>query len=226
LGAGLKHIALTEGSLRGQFHSVLVSGGYGVEEHRRGEDLLAAVRRRRFDVVLMDVRHCSARGILENCRVMREFAPDSAVIAIGAPQEKITSLEAGADEYVTLPFDAREFLARLRSVMRRIELSTPHHRLVQVDDMELDMERHSFRQGEKSIHLTSREFELLAVLMQKPRMTHTHVQLLRAVWGPDYGEELEYLRIYIRMLRRKIEADPANPRWILTEPGIGYRFGQ
>ena len=133
-------------------------------------------------------------------------------------------LEAGADDYITATVESREFLARIRAVLRRTRPAGPARRIVRVGELEIDLERRSLRQNGTPIHLTRREFDLLALMMQKPGASFTHAQLLRSVWGPDYGSELEYLRAYVRLLRRKIDVDPEKPSCIRTVPGVGYCF--
>ena len=142
----------------------------------------------------------------------------------GDGDRRADGLEAGADDYITANVESREFLARIRAVLRRTRRAEPAERIVRVGDLEINLERRSLRQHGTPVHLTRREFDLLALMMQKPGASFTHAQLLRSVWGPDYGSELEYLRAYIRLLRRKIDVDPEKPSCIRTVPGVGYCF--
>ena len=139
--------------------------------------------------------------------------------------DKVRALEAGADDYVTKPFKLRELTARLRAVQRRIRAQEASEPVVlETGPLKLDLRQRLLWRGEEEIHLSPTEFELLALMMKNSGTPLTHVKLLRTIWGPEYGGELEYLRSYIRMLRKKIEDDPTVPKYILTEPWVGYRF--
>lgn len=135
------------------------------------------------------------------------------------------ALEAGADDYITKPIRLRELVARLRAVLRRIQSENSIElKLLRAEGLELDIERHTlYRRGE-IVHLTPTEFELLAMLMRNEGSPVTYAKLLRSIWGPEYGTELEYLRSFVKTLRQKIEDDPATPKYIVTEPWVGYRF--
>jgi two-component system KDP operon response regulator KdpE len=143
----------------------------------------------------------------------------------GQEDDKVQALEAGADDYVTKPFRYRELLARLRAVYRRThsqEAEAPT--TLRAGSLELSLEDRLLRKDGKEVHLSQREFDILAYLMRHPNAPIPHARLLQAVWGPEYGGELEYLRTYIRHLRKKLEQDPAHPEYLLTEPWVGYRF--
>jgi len=225
-------VAQDDPSLRLPVTEALRSNGYEVKELPQGNMLLDLVRTDAFDLILLDIKTPGLRQGIENCRQLRELSPRSGIVIVTRPEpreqseseSKIRGLEAGADDYLTAPFDPREFHARLRAVLRRVRPHEPLGALVKVGDLEMDLPRRIVQQNGKSIHLTRTEFDLLALMMQRPGTPIPHVQLLRSVWGPEYGNELEYLRAYIRLLRRKIEADPSKPAYILTEPGVGYRF--
>jgi two-component system KDP operon response regulator KdpE len=142
-----------------------------------------------------------------------------------AENDMVRALEAGADDYVTKPVRLRELVARMRAVVRRRDAaSATEPAVIRVADLEIDLEGHRVRKAGDLVHLTPTEFELLALLMRNRGVPVTHAKLLRAVWGPEYGTELDYLRSYVRTLRKKIEDDPARPKYLLTEPWVGYRF--
>ena len=136
----------------------------------------------------------------------------------------VQALEAGADDYITKPFRFGELVARLRAVLRRTVAQNAAATVILAGDLEIDLQKRLLRRGGAIIHLTPTEFDLLSLLMKNQGMPVTHTKLLRTVWGPEYGEELEYLRAYVKMLRKKIEDDPTQPKYILTEPWVGYRF--
>lgn len=216
-----------EVALRKVIRASLSASGFSVEEAGTGKEALSAVRVHPFDLILMDVSMPGMSGV-EACREIREFAPRIGIVMItvrDSEEDKVRALEAGADDYVTKPFQFRELVARLRAVLRRTHLhGAGEAKHLEAGDLKLDVERRQLLKAGEEIRLSPKEFELLAFMMKHQDAPLTHVNLLRAAWGPDYGGELEYLRTYIRMLRKKIEADPARPEYILTEPWVGYRF--
>jgi two-component system KDP operon response regulator KdpE len=142
-----------------------------------------------------------------------------------AEDDKVQALEAGADDYVTKPFRLRELIARLGAVFRRTHTDVAEARgILQAGDLKMDLDRGLLWKAGEQIHLSPKEFDLLSFLMRNQGVPLTHLKLLRGTWGPEYGDELEYLRTYVRMLRKKIEDDPARPQYIQTEPWVGYRF--
>jgi len=169
-------------------------------------------------------------GGIETCRAIRAArpSPDLAIIMLtikSQERDKVEALDAGADDYVTKPYSTPELLARIRAALRRSPLAseaTPR-RLI-LDEVEIDFDAHQVSvQGEQA-RLTSKELDLLSYLVAHPNKVLSHRELLQAVWGPDYGEEIEYLRVFINRLRKKIEPNPAKPRYLLTEPWTGYLF--
>jgi two-component system KDP operon response regulator KdpE len=214
-----------EASLRKALRASLVASGFAVEEARSGEEALDAVKERAFDLVLLDINMPGIGGF-DACQRIRTLSPQAGIVMVtvkDVEEDKVRALEAGADDYVTKPFRLRELTARLRAVLRRIQ---PHGNVetLRVGDLEIDFQRRVLSRRGEDIHLSPKEFDLLAFMMKHLDAPLTHVALLHSVWGPEYGNELEYLRAYVRILRKKIEKDPSEPEYILTEPWLGYRF--
>jgi two-component system KDP operon response regulator KdpE len=216
-----------EPSLRKTLRTSLTASGFVVEEACSGEEALGTVQRRPFDLVLLDINMPGIDGIAA-CRRIREISPHAGIIMItvrDVDDDKVRALEAGADDYVTKPFKLRELIARLRAVLRRTRLQDSAKPVaLQIGILRIDFERRLLWREEEEVHLSPTEFDLLAFMMKNSGAPLTHVKLLRSIWGPEYGNELEYLRTYVRMLRKKIEIDPARPEYIVTEPWVGYRF--
>ena len=215
-----------EPALRRVLRSSLGATGYSVEEACCGEEALGILQRTPRDLVLLDVSMPGIGGI-ETCRRIRTLRPGAGIVMIsvrGGEDDKVRAFESGADDYVTKPFRLRELLARLQSVLRRASAqNAAAPAALAAGDLELDVKSHSLRKAGQEIHLSQKEFEILAFLMRHRGAPVSHARLLRAVWGPEYGGETEYLRTYIRSLRKKIETE-TQPQYILTEPWIGYRF--
>ena len=216
-----------EPGIRRVLRTSLGSTGFLIEEASDGEAALGKFQRSRSDLVLLDINMPGIGGI-ETCRRLRRLAPDTGIVMIsvrGQEEDKVQALEAGADDYVTKPFRYRELLARLRAVYRRTRSpETEPPIIVRAGGLELSLEDRWLQKDGKEIHLSQKEFDILAYLMRHPNAPIPHARLLQAVWGPEYGGELEYLRTYIRHLRKKIEQDPARPEYLLTEAWVGYRF--
>jgi two-component system, OmpR family, KDP operon response regulator KdpE len=216
-----------ESSFRRVLRTSLATSGFAIEEARSGEEAVAMLAQSAFDLVLLDVNMPGIGGV-EACREIRAHMPKIGIVMVtvqDAESEIVKALEAGADDYVTKPIRFRELVARLRAVIRRLRIDDASEpTLLQAGDLELDINRHLlYRQGE-IVHLTPTEFELLALLMRNHGVPVTHAKLLRSVWGPEYGTELDYLRSFVKTLRQKVEDDPAKPKYIVTEPWVGYRF--
>ena len=216
-----------EPSLRMALRTSLTASGFVVEEVRNGEEALSAIKRQQFNLVLLDINMPGMGGV-EACRRIRVADPHVGIVMVtirDMEDEKVNALEAGADDYVTKPFRLRELIARLQAVLRRTSVhNAPEPVTIQAGDLKIDLQQRLLWRGGEEIHLSPKEFDVLAFMMKNLGAPLTHVKLLRTIWGPEYGNELEYLRSYVRMLRKKIEKDPARPEYILTEPWLGYRF--
>jgi two-component system, OmpR family, KDP operon response regulator KdpE len=228
--SGQRHSILVvddETSLRHALRTSLEASGFAVEEARTGEEAVEFAREHSFDLVLLDINMRGISGV-EACRRIRGFAPQTGIVMVtvrDSEDDKVRSLEGGADDYITKPFLLRELIARLRAVLRRTHADNgTSSSVLHAGSLDLDLDHHILRRAGEEIHLSPKEFELLAFLMKNQDVPLPHVKLLRAIWGAEYGNELEYLRSYIRMLRKKIEDDPARPEYLLTEPWVGYRF--
>lgn len=202
----------------------LVARGFEVTDARSGEEALELLRCETPDVILLDLK-MPGMGGLEACRLIRDRSdvPIMIVSATKAEREKVEALESGADDYVVKPLAMEELVARVHAVTRRPYIGN-HSRIVTLDSVEIDLESHQVKRGDRLTHLTSKEFKLLYYFLQNAGKVVSHGRLLQAVWGPDYGQEVEYLRVFINQLRKKIEPDPSHPKYIVTEPSSGYRF--
>jgi two-component system KDP operon response regulator KdpE len=215
-----------EPQIRRVLRATLTSDGYEFYEARTGEDALDAIRANRFDLVLLDVNMPGIGG-LETCRAIRSGS-EVAIIMLtvrDSEQDKVAALDAGADDYITKPFSTPELMARIRAALRRMP-SSPEGgpQSVQLDGVEINLATRRVITNGREVRLTPKEFGLLQYLLANPNVPIPHGRLLQAVWGPDYGDQVEYLRVFMNQLRKKIEPDPANPRYLLTEPWVGYRF--
>jgi len=213
-----------EPQIRRVLRTTLISHNYTVAEARSGDEALELIRDERPDLILLDV-NMPGRSGLETCREIRATS-DMPIIMLtvrNTEHDKVQALDAGADDYVVKPFGAEELMARIRAALRR---AAPAESLPAFlsSDLKIDFEKRSVLVKGKQVRLTPKEFELLRHLVANQGKALAHRRLLQAVWGPDYGEETEYLRVFINQLRKKIEPDPHNPRYIHTEPWVGYRF--
>jgi two-component system KDP operon response regulator KdpE len=198
--------------------------GYEVVTAADGSEALQRAEEDRFDLILLDITMPGPDGFAV-CEAIRRHSavPIIMLSARGQEKDKVRALDLGADDYITKPFGIDELLARIRTVLRRSQHTDTADRLA-IGDLEINFrDRRVTRAGEE-IKLTPTEYELLVQLARSAGKVLNHTTLLQRVWGPEYGQETEYLWAYIRRLRRKIEADPEHPRYLLTEPGVGYRF--
>jgi two-component system, OmpR family, KDP operon response regulator KdpE len=204
---------------------VLRNAGFEVDSAATKEEALDALSHRPPDAVLLDLVLPDGTGV-DICRQVREWShvPIVVVSAVGDEREKVRALDAGADDYVTKPFGSEELAARLRAVLRRAG-DTGNEPAIEVGDLVIDLADRRVRRGDEDIHLTPIEFDVLRVLAQNRGRLVTHRQLLQEVWGPSYGDETHYLRVHVAHIRGKIELDPSRPRYVITEPGVGYRLG-
>jgi len=204
----------------------LIAEGFEVSDARSGEDALDKLTGDKFDLIILDMNMPGCGG-LETCRRVRSIS-DVAIIMLtvrSGETDKVAALDAGADDYVTKPFGMPELMARLRAVLRRFPLSAEGGpQVITLDDVEVNFATRRVIAGDHEIRLTPKEFDLLQYLVSHPDIPIPHARLLQAVWGPDYSSEVAYLRTFINQLRKKIEKDPSNPKYILTEPWVGYRF--
>jgi two-component system KDP operon response regulator KdpE len=217
-----------ERALRSFVSRNLGARGFDVVTARSGFEALAAVRKQALDLVILDVMMPTMDGY-ETCRRIRQqsLVPIIVLTALGEGRDRVTALEHGADDCLTKPFGVDELLARVRACLRRVrwDQQDPARRLLQYRDLVVDQQARRATLRGSPLKLTATEFNLLRVLMEHPGETLPHRMLLQGAWGEEYGEEAEYLRVYIGRLRRKIEDDPADPEYLFTDHGIGYRFG-
>jgi two-component system KDP operon response regulator KdpE len=212
--------------LRRVMKAALTKQGYIIGDARSGETALERLRDERYDLVILD-RNMPGMGGIEACRSMREHS-DMGIIMLTVrktEEEKIEALDAGADDYITKPFSMPELLARIRANLRRAPLATRQgSNLITFDQVQVDLDTHHVSIQGRDVRLTPKQFEVLNYLIANPNVSIPHAKILQAVWGPDYGGEVEYLHVLVNQLRKKIEPDPSKPRYILTEPWFGYRF--
>lgn len=213
-----------EPQIRRVLRTTLTSHGYAVMEARTGDEALDLIRSDHVDLILLDV-NMPGRSGLETCRDIRGSG-DVPIIMLtvrNTERDKVQALDAGADDYVVKPFGSEELMARIRAALRR---TAPAESLPSFtsNDLKIDFDKRWVLLKEQPVRLTPKEFDLLRYLVSNQGRAIGHRRLLQAVWGPDYGDETEYLRVFINQLRKKIELDPHNPRYIHTEPWVGYRF--
>jgi two-component system KDP operon response regulator KdpE len=216
-----------DASVRWALDTTLHTLGFSTSQASGGEEALLLARTSPFDVVLLDINMPGMDG-LETCRQLRRLLPRIAILILtvrDGEEDKVQALEAGADDYVTKPFHIRELTARVRAAIRRVQtLEDDTNTTIRVGEIELDPARREVHKAGNLIHLTPKEFDLLHYLIAHAGLPITHGRLLKAVWGSEYGNEVEYLRTFIRQLRKKIEDDPGTPKYLLTDVQIGYRF--
>ena len=226
MSAGKILVVDDDPQLRRVMRMRLTGLGYEITEARSGEQALETFREFLPDLVLLDL-NMPGMGGLEACRQIREGSEVPVIILTvrNTEDEKVEALDAGADDYVTKPFGMKELLARIRATMRRAPTGpSAGPKTLKAGDLEIDFETRRVKARGQQVRLTPKEFELLRYMVSQRGKPVPHRELLQAVWGPDYGDETEYLRVFITHLRRKLEPNPSKPRYILTEPWVGYQF--
>ena len=224
--SGAKILVIDDDSqLRRVMRKMLTSQGYTVTLARSGEEGLEILRRDRHDLVLLDLAMPGMGGLETCCAIRAGWDVCIIILSVRAlEKEKISALDSGADDYVTKPFSMEELLARVRAGLRRSPLAPEAAAPLRLDGLEVNFATRRVVAGEREVRLTRKEFDLLQLLANSPNTPIPHRKLLQGVWGPDYGNELVYLRVFINQLRKKIEPQPSKPRYILTEPCIGYQL--
>jgi two-component system KDP operon response regulator KdpE len=216
-----------EPAIRRALRPPLVELGFQVAEASRGEEALQLLRSATHDVVLLDINMPGIGGI-ETLRRIRAAAPRLPVLMLTVRDEeedKVEALELGADDYVTKPFSTRELVARIRAAARRVRAPARAEDVpVEIGEIRLDPTKRTLTKRDEPVRLTRKEFDILHYLMNRAGRVVTYAKLLTAVWGADCREEVEYLRTFVRQLRKKIEDDPSNPIYLLTDVYVGYRF--
>jgi two-component system KDP operon response regulator KdpE len=214
-----------EPSILASMTALLRARGYAVSTAMSGRGALDAFERDRPDLIVLDLALGDMDGI-EICRLIRDGSSTPIIVlsARGKEHDKVAALDAGADDYVTKPFGTEELMARIRVALRRLEPAGASEGRIARGDLVIDRDRRRVLRGDEEIRLTPKEFDLLLLFAQHPGRVLTHRAILKAIWGPHAVDQPEHLRVLIGSLRRKIERDPARPRYLLTEPWVGYRF--
>jgi two-component system KDP operon response regulator KdpE len=216
-----------EAAIRRALRPPLAELGFQVHEASRGEEALQLLHSSPVDVVLLDINMPGIGGI-ETLRRIRAFAPRLPVLMVTvleAEEEKVEALELGADDYITKPFSTRELIARIRTAHRRVHAPTRvEDAPIEIGEIRLTPARRGVTKRGQPVHLTRKEYDILYCLMSRAGRVITYSRLLTAVWGADCREEVEYLRTFVRQLRKKIEDDASNPIYLLTDVYVGYRF--
>ena len=225
MSAGKILVVDDDPQIRRVMKATLVGHGYEVTEARTGEDAMQTISGEPPNLVLLDINLPGMSGV-ETCRSIRA-ASDIPVIILSvrnSEKDKVAALDAGADDYVTKPFGIEELLARIRAALRRSPASPDGPATYEAAGLHMDFAARRVRVRGNDVRLTPKEFELLRYLVLHVGKPVTHREVLQSVWGPDYGDEPEYLRVFVNQLRKKIEVNPARPKLIVTEPWVGYRF--
>jgi two-component system, OmpR family, KDP operon response regulator KdpE len=225
MSAGRILVVDDDPQIRRVMRVTLTGQGYEVDDAKDGAMALEKLRDQRFDLVLLDVNMPGMNG-LEACRAIRAQS-EIAIIMLtvrGSESDKVEALDAGADDYITKPYNRPELLARIRAALRRSPSMQEPTGRVSLGLVEVDFDARQVTAAGRTMRLTPKEFELLRYLVAHPNKAISHRELLQAVWGPDYGDQVDYLRVFVNQLRKKIEPKPSSPIFLLTEPWVGYRL--
>ena len=224
MSAGRILVVDDEPQIRRIMRTTLTGAGYQVDDAKTGEEGLDKVREFRPDLVLLDM-NMPGMGGLAACREIRSGAGVAIIMLTvrNTEKDKVEALDAGADDFVVKPFSTPELLARIRAALRRVQ-APPGQEKIHAGELVIDFAARTVTNRTRTSHLTPKELDLLRYLTQHTARAVPHRELLQAVWGPDYGDEVESLRVFIKSLRKKIEPNPEEPRYIITEPWVGYRF--
>jgi two-component system KDP operon response regulator KdpE len=225
LSAGRILVIDDEPQIRRIMRETLTAAGYEVDDAKGGLEGLEKVRAFRPDLVLLDINMPEMGGV-EVCKAIRS---DSSIAIImltvrKSESDKVAALDAGADDFVSKPFSTPELLARIRAALRRLPVTPGSSPTLRFGELTIDFSARTVARGGASIHLTPKELDVLRYLTQRANQAVSHRELLQAVWGPDYGDQVDYLRVVVKNLRKKIELNPEEPQLIKTEPWVGYRF--
>src|SRR5262245_36473744 len=225
MSAGRILVVDDDPQIRRVMRVTLTGQGYEVDDAKNGESALEKLRAQRFDLVLLDMNMPGMSG-LETCREIRARSEIAVIILTvrDSEDDKVAALDAGADDYVTKPYNAPELLARIRAALRRTPSTQGTPGRMKIGSVEIDFDTRRVSARGRQLRLTPKEFELLRYFVTHANKVLSHRELLQAVWGPDYGDQVDYLRVFVNQLRKKIEADPSNPTVLLTEPWAGYRL--
>jgi two-component system KDP operon response regulator KdpE len=225
MSAGRILVVDDDPQIRRVMRVTLTGQGYEVDDAKDGDSALEKLRDQRFDLVLLDM-NMPGMGGLETCRAIRRQSEIGIIMLTvrDTESDKVEALDAGADDYITKPYNPPELLARIRAALRRTPSMQEPSGRVTIGTVEVDFDTRQVTARGRKVRLTPKEFELLRYLVGHPNKVLTHRELLQSVWGPDYGDQVDYLRVFVNQLRKKIEPRPSNPVFLLTEPWVGYRL--
>lgn len=225
MSAGRILVVDDQPQMRRFMRATLMKAGYEIDDAKTGEEALNKLRDFHPDLVLLDINMPGMGGVAA-CREIRAGTSAGIIMLTvrNTDQDKVAALDAGADDFVTKPFSTPELLARIRAALRRVPVPQSAPMRIRVADLLVDFGARTIFIGAKTAHLTPKELDLLRYLTQHANQAVSHRELLQAIWGPDYGDQVDYLRAIVKNLRKKVEVNPEEPQYILTEPWIGYRF--